>query len=163
MSEPTHFNEQGRARMIDISAKQETLRTAVARSSITVNARIHRQIAEGTSRKGDVFAVAQVAGVMAAKHASTLIPMCHPILLSGCDITFHWDIDERTDRYVIHIRSEIKTKGSTGVEMEALSAATVAALTIYDMCKADGKEMIIGPTMLVSKTGGEQGDYCREA
>lgn len=163
MAELTHFNEQGRARMTDISAKGETVRTATAQSSITVNAVIHRQIAEGKNQKGDVFAVAQVAGIMAAKQTSALIPMCHPILLSGTNIEFHWDIDADKERYVILIRSEVKTKGPTGVEMEALTAASVAALTIYDMCKAAGKDMVIGPTMLITKTGGKSGDYSRPA
>ncbi|WP_313890874.1 cyclic pyranopterin monophosphate synthase MoaC [Psychrobacillus sp.] len=159
MSNLTHFNEQGRAKMVDISDKTETVRTAVAISSITVNESIHSQITEGTNKKGDVFAVAQVAGIMAAKNTATLIPMCHPISLTGINITFDWSIDET---YVISIRSEVKTVGSTGVEMEALVAASTAALTIYDMCKAAGKDMIIGPTMLYSKTGGKNGDYLRE-
>lgn len=159
MSELTHFNEQGRAKMVDISDKNETTRTAIAASSITVNESIKSQITEGTNKKGDVFAVAQVAGIMAAKNTSSLIPMCHPIFLSGINITFEWSVKEA---YVINIRSEVKTVGSTGVEMEALVAASVAALTIYDMCKASGKDMIIGSTMLLSKTGGKNGDYQRE-
>lgn len=163
MSELTHFNEQGRAKMTDITAKHDTVRTAVAQSSIAVNENIYRQISEGTNKKGDVFAVAQVAGIMAAKNTSMNIPMCHPILLSGTDIQFEWDIDEDQNKYEIIIRSEVKTKGPTGVEMEALCAASIAALTIYDMCKAAGKEMVIGPTMLLSKTGGKSGDYTRES
>ncbi|QUG41510.1 cyclic pyranopterin monophosphate synthase MoaC [Psychrobacillus sp. INOP01] len=159
MSELTHFNEQGRAKMVDISDKNETTRTAIAVSSITVNESIKSQITEGTNKKGDVFAVAQVAGIMAAKNTSSLIPMCHPIFLSGINITFEWSVKEA---YVINIRSEVKTVGSTGVEMEALVAASAAALTIYDMCKASGKDMIIGSTMLLSKTGGKNGDYQRE-
>jgi len=159
MSELTHFNEQGRAKMVDISAKSETTRTAVAVSSITVNETIKKQITDGTNKKGDVFAVAQVAGIMAAKNTSSLIPMCHPILLSGINITFDWSTK---DAYVINIRSEVKTVGSTGVEMEALVAASATALTIYDMCKAGGKDMIIGSTKLLSKTGGKNGDYQRE-
>lgn len=159
MSELTHFNEQGRAKMVDISDKNETTRTAVAVSSITVNESIKSQITEGTNKKGDVFAVAQVAGIMAAKNTSSLIPMCHPIFLSGINISFEWSPKEA---YIINIRSEVKTVGSTGVEMEALVAASIAALTIYDMCKAAGKDMIIGSTMLVSKTGGKNGDYIRE-
>ncbi|MCK1999241.1 cyclic pyranopterin monophosphate synthase MoaC [Psychrobacillus psychrodurans] len=159
MSELTHFNEQGRAKMVDISDKNETTRTAVAVSSITVNDTIKSQITDGTNKKGDVFAVAQVAGIMAAKNTSTIIPMCHPILLSGINITFEWSSNEEN---VINIRSEVKTIGSTGVEMEALVAASAAALTIYDMCKAGGKDMVIGSTMLVSKTGGKNGDYQRE-
>lgn len=159
MSELTHFNEQGRAKMVDISDKNETTRTAVAVSSVTVNDTIKSQITEGTNKKGDVFAVAQVAGIMAAKNTSTIIPMCHPILLSGINITFEWSSN---DSNVINIQSEVKTIGSTGVEMEALVAASAAALTIYDMCKAGGKDMVIGSTMLVSKTGGKNGDYQRE-
>ncbi|SEM05558.1 cyclic pyranopterin monophosphate synthase subunit MoaC [Paenisporosarcina quisquiliarum] len=159
MSELTHFNEQGRAKMVDISEKNETTRTAVAVSSITVNDTIKSQITDGTNKKGDVFAVAQVAGIMAAKNTSTIIPMCHPILLSGINITFEWSSNEEN---VINIQSEVKTIGSTGVEMEALVAASAAALTIYDMCKAGGKDMVIGSTMLVSKTGGKNGDYQRE-
>jgi cyclic pyranopterin phosphate synthase len=159
MSELTHFNEQGRAKMVDISDKNETTRTAVAVSSITVNDTIKSQITDGTNKKGDVFAVAQVAGIMAAKNTSTIIPMCHPILLSGINITFEWSSNEEN---VINIQSEVKTIGSTGVEMEALVAASAAALTIYDMCKAGGKDMVIGSTMLVSKTGGKNGDYQRE-
>lgn len=158
MNELTHFNEQGRARMVDISKKQETVRTAVATSSITVNEAVYRQISEGTNKKGDVFAVAQVAGIMAAKNTSSLIPMCHPISLTGVDITFEWSTKES---FEIHIRAEVKTVGSTGVEMEALVAASTAALTIYDMCKALGKEMTINNTMLLSKTGGKSGDYLR--
>ena len=109
---------------------------------------IHSQITEGTNKKGDVFAVAQVAAIMAAKNTSTIIPMCHPIPLTGVDVQFEWNIDEATSRYEVIIHAEVKTKGVTGVEMEALTAASAAALTIYDMCKAAGKEMVIGPTML---------------
>lgn len=163
MTELTHFNEQGRARMTDISEKQDSARSATARSSITVNESIYLQIKEGTNKKGDVFAVAQVAGIMAAKNTSQLIPMCHPILLSSTNLHFQWEIDEDQHQYVIIIHAEVKTKGATGVEMEALSAASVAALTIYDMCKAAGKDMVIGPTMLLSKTGGKSGDYLRQA
>lgn len=148
--------------MTDISVKKETVRTAAAQSSIIVNANVYRQIKEGANTKGDVFAVAQVAGIMAAKQTSMIIPMCHPILISGADIVFNWEVDEEQDRYVILIRSEVKTKGATGVEMEALTAASAAALTIYDMCKAAGKDMVIGPTMLLSKTRGKSGDYSRE-
>ncbi|MCG7334963.1 cyclic pyranopterin monophosphate synthase MoaC [Sporosarcina sp. ACRSM] len=163
MSELTHFNEQGRAKMVDVSDKAETVRTAIASSSILVNETIHSQITEGTNKKGDVFAVAQVAAIMAAKNTSTIIPMCHPIPLTGIDIHFEWNIDDAADRYEILIQAEVKTKGVTGVEMEALTAASAAALTIYDMCKAAGKEMIIGPTMLQQKTGGKNGDFTRKA
>ena len=161
MSDLTHFNEQGRAKMVDVSEKAETVRLAVARSSIEVNQSIYNQISSGTNKKGDVFAVAQVAGIMAAKQTSAIIPMCHPIPLTGVNITFQWDLDEKVNGYIILIEAEAKTKGVTGVEMEALTAASAAALTIYDMCKAAGKEMVIGPTYLQKKSGGKNGDYER--
>lgn len=159
MNELTHFNEQGRARMVDISEKTETIRTAIAESSITVNEAIYHQICDGTNKKGDVFAVAQVAGIMAGKNTAGLIPMCHPLTLTGINITFEWSTQHA---YTIHIRAEVKTKGITGVEMEALVAASTAALTIYDMCKALGKEMVIHNTRLLAKTGGKNGDYVRQ-
>jgi len=163
MSELTHFNEQGRAKMVDVSDKAVTARTAVAKSSIIVNETIHSQITEGTNKKGDVFAVAQVAAIMAAKNTASIIPMCHPLPLTGIDVRFDWQIDEGANHYEVLIQAEVKTKGLTGVEMEALTAASAAALTIYDMCKAAGKEMIIGPTMLLKKTGGKNGDFQRDA
>lgn len=161
MSKLTHFNEQGRAKMVDVSDKSVTVRTAIAQSSIIVNETIHAQIAEGTNKKGDVFAVAQIAAVMAAKNTSNIIPMCHPLPLTGVDVQFEWQIDKAAAEYEILIHATVKTKGVTGVEMEALTAASAAALTIYDMCKAAGKEMVIGPTMLIEKTGGKNGDYKR--
>lgn len=161
MSELTHFNEQGRAKMVDVSEKAETVRLAIAHSSIEVNQSIYNQISNGTNKKGDVFAVAQVAGIMAAKQTAAIIPMCHPIPLTGVNITFEWDLDAKISRYIILIEAEAKTKGVTGVEMEALTAASAAALTIYDMCKAAGKEMVIGPTYLQKKSGGKNGDYER--
>ncbi|WP_078592656.1 cyclic pyranopterin monophosphate synthase MoaC [Evansella clarkii] len=160
MSDFTHFNDQGRAKMVDISDKQETVRTAVAKSSIQVNKEIYEGIEQGTMKKGDVLAVAQVAGVMAAKNTSQWIPMCHPLSLSGVDILFHWEVSE--DFYKLHIECSVKTKGSTGVEMEALTAASATALTIYDMCKAVDKGMVIGETYLTEKTGGKSGDYKRD-
>lgn len=163
MSKLTHFNEQGRAKMVDVSNKKESFRVAIAKSSIVVNEEIHAQIVEGKNKKGDVFAVAQIAAVMAAKNTATIIPMCHPLPLTGIDVNFDWSIDRETNHFEIIIVSEVKTKGLTGVEMEALTAASVAALTIYDMCKAVGKEMIIGPTMLMKKTGGKNGDFERQS
>lgn len=147
--------------MVDVSDKSVTVRTAIAKSSIIVNETIHSQISEGTNKKGDVFAVAQVAAIMAAKNTSTIIPMCHPIPLTGVDVQFEWLIDEVTSHYEVLIQAEVKTKGVTGVEMEALTAASAAALTIYDMCKAAGKEMVIGQTMLLKKSGGKNGDFER--
>jgi cyclic pyranopterin monophosphate synthase len=160
MTSFTHFNEQGRAQMVDISEKQETIRTAIAKSSIAVSKEIYDKINNNDIKKGDVLAVAQVAGIMAAKKTSDIIPMCHPLSLSGVDIRFSW---ERKDKeYQLIITANVRTKGSTGVEMEALTAASVTALTVYDMCKAIDKGMIIGPTYLVEKTGGKSGDYKRE-
>ncbi|WP_209125255.1 cyclic pyranopterin monophosphate synthase MoaC [Alkalihalobacillus sp. BA299] len=160
MSELTHFNEQGRAKMVDISEKEVTSRIAVAHSSIKVNPEIYTKIIEGSFKKGDVLAVAQVAGVMAAKNTSDWIPMCHPLQLTGVDITFQWETNE-PDHYELHIEATVKTTGKTGVEMEALTAASATALTIYDMCKAVDKGMIIGQTFLVQKSGGKSGDFSR--
>lgn len=162
MSELTHFNEQGRAKMVDVSDKNETVRTARAKSAVLINEAIYAQIKDGTNKKGDVFAVAQVAGIMAAKNTAQIIPMCHPLALSGVDIAFEWNVDEANSHYEVLLYATVKTKGPTGVEMEALTAASAAALTIYDMCKAAGKEMIVGPTMLLEKTGGKSGDYARD-
>ena len=152
MSDFTHFNEQGRAKMVDIVHKPETARTAVAESSILVKEEIYKKITSGEMEKGDVLAVAQVAGIMAAKKTSDIIPMCHPISLKGIDIRFLWEAEKEQKR--LRIQVSVKTKGSTGVEMEALTAASVTALTIYDMCKAIDKGMVIGETYLVKKTGG---------
>lgn len=161
MSELTHFNEQGRAKMVDVSEKNDSVRTAQAQSAVLLNKAIYDQIKEGTNKKGDVLAVAQVAGIMAAKNTAQIIPMCHPLALSGVDIGFEWNVDEAAPHYEVLIYATVKTKGPTGVEMEALTAAAAAALTIYDMCKAAGKEMVIGPTLLLQKTGGKSGDYSR--
>ncbi|PLT32458.1 cyclic pyranopterin monophosphate synthase MoaC [Bacillus sp. V5-8f] len=161
MAEFTHFNEQGRAKMVDVSEKPETVRTATAQSSILLNDEIYESIAANTMKKGDVLAVAQVAGIMASKSTSTIIPMCHPIPLSGVNISFQWGKEESGHRLIITVTA--KTKGSTGVEMEALTAASVTALTVYDMCKAVDKGMVIGPTYLVEKTGGVSSpDYKRQ-
>lgn len=156
----THFNEDGRAKMVDISNKQETSRKAIARSSIQMNREVYENIIKQKNKKGDVLAVAQVAGIMATKQTSTLIPMCHPIPISGVDLSFKWNNLE-DDMYELIILAEVKTVGSTGVEMEALTAATITALTVYDMCKAVDKGMIIGQTYLLEKEGGKSGDYKR--
>ncbi len=161
MAEFTHFNEQGRAKMVDVSEKPETARTAIACSSITVSKEIYDKIVNNEMKKGDVLAVAQVAAIMAAKKTWDIIPMCHPIPLTGVDISFSWG-QIVNGQYTLHIEALVKTKGSTGVEMEALTAASVCALTIYDMCKAVDKGMVIGPTFLVEKTGGKNGDFKRE-
>lgn len=153
----THFNEQGRAKMVDISEKDVTKRQATATSMVKMREETLQQIKAGTIRKGDVLAVAQVAGIMAAKRTSDLIPMCHPLSLTGVDISFS---DNGVDE--LYIEATVKTTGKTGVEMEALTAVSAAALTIYDMCKALQKDMVIGPTALMEKTGGVHGDYRRE-
>lgn len=160
MADFTHFNEQGRAKMVDISNKNTTSRTAEATSSVIVNEDIYLKITNNAVAKGDVLAVAQVAGIMAAKNTSQWIPMCHPLQLSGVDIRFEWE--EKEEVYELHIYVTVKTKGQTGVEMEALTAASATALTIYDMCKAIDKGIVIGQTFLLSKTGGKSGDYKRK-
>ncbi len=148
--------------MVDVSEKNETVRTARAMTSVRVNETIYNQIQTGGNKKGDVLAVAQIAGVMAAKNTAQIIPMCHPLMLSGVDIEFEWKVDDAESYYEVFLYATVRTKGPTGVEMEALTAASAAALTIYDMCKAAGKDMVIGPTMLLEKTGGKSGDYVRE-
>jgi cyclic pyranopterin monophosphate synthase len=154
----THINNQGRAKMVDVSDKEVTVRTAKACSSIRVSPEVRQAIEGGTVKKGDVLAVAQVAGIMAAKNTPQIIPMCHPIQLTGVDILFHWDLAEP----ILYIEGFAKTKGETGVEMEALTAVSAAALTIYDMCKAIDKSMVIGFTYLEEKIGGKSGDYHRK-
>jgi cyclic pyranopterin phosphate synthase len=162
MKELTHFNEEGRARMVDISDKETSHRTAAAVSGITVSKEVFLKIKDNGFKKGDVLAVAQIAGIMAAKKTSDWIPMCHPLSLTGVDLSFHWN-EESEDSYKLNIKAEVKTKGSTGVEMEALTAASAAALTVYDMCKAADKGMVIGPTYLLTKTGGKNGDFERSS
>ena len=151
----THFNEQGRARMVDVTEKAVTQRTAVAAGEIHVAPETLERIKAGTMKKGDVLAVAQVAGIQAAKHNWELIPMCHPLPLTGIDIAFSLS-DEPC---MVEIRATVSCTGVTGVEMEALTAVSVAALTIYDMCKAVQKDMYITNIRLLTKSGGKSGDY----
>lgn len=159
MSDFTHINEQGNAKMVDVSNKDITKRSATACSSITVNADIYQQIVEHTNQKGNVLNTAQIAGIMAAKNTSTIIPMCHPLPLTGIDVNYSWHTTEL--EYTLHIAVTVSTTGKTGVEMEALTAASVVALTIYDMTKALDKSMVIGNTYLETKSGGKSGDYQR--
>lgn len=159
MSDFTHLNDQGRAKMVDVSQKDVTKRTATAHSSITVNHEIYHQIVNNTASKGNVLNTAQIAGIMAAKNTADIIPMCHPLPLTGINIHFNWLTDN--DQYILNIEATVKTTGKTGVEMEALTAASVTALTIYDMTKAVDKGMIIGETYLEAKSGGKSGDYNR--
>lgn len=154
--ELTHFNDQGRAKMVDISDKDITVREATAQTTIRMASTTLARIKEGSIGKGDVLAVAQVAGIMAAKKTSDWIPMCHPLPLTGINIAFG---DNGTDE--LYIEATVKTKGKTGVEMEALTAVSATALTVYDMCKALQKDMVIGPTELMAKSGGKSGDYKR--
>lgn len=154
----THFNEQGRATMVDVTDKPVTSRIAVAQGQVTMAPDTLARIQEGKVAKGDVLAVAQIAGIQAAKRTSDWIPMCHPLPLTGVNLSF---TDNGID--TLYIQAEVKTTGRTGVEMEALTAVSAAALTVYDMCKAIQKDMIIGPIALLSKTGGKSGDYSAEA
>ncbi|MFD2614042.1 cyclic pyranopterin monophosphate synthase MoaC [Paenibacillus gansuensis] len=150
----THFNEQGRARMVDISEKEITKREATARTTVTMHPGTLGLIKQGGIAKGDVLAVSQVAGIMAAKKTSDWIPMCHPLPLTGIDIIF-----DDNGNNELYIEATVRTTGKTGVEMEALTAVSAAALTVYDMCKAVQKDMVIGPTLLTAKSGGKNGDY----
>ncbi|MGW7926665.1 cyclic pyranopterin monophosphate synthase MoaC [Staphylococcus xylosus] len=159
MSEFTHLNEQGNAKMVDVSEKNITKRTAIAHSSITVNQAIYQQIVDNTNKKGNVLNTAQIAGIMAAKNTADIIPMCHPLPLTGIDVSFNWKENETS--FTLNIQASVSTTGKTGVEMEALTAASVVALTVYDMTKALDKSMIIGETYLLSKTGGKSGDFQR--
>ena len=153
----THINNQGRARMVDVSEKAITHRIAVAAGSIYMQPETLQAIIDGQIKKGDVLAVAQVAGIMAAKQTSAIIPMCHPLMLSGIDIHFETDTEENA----VHIKASVKTTGQTGVEMEALTGVSAALLPIYDMCKAVDKGMELGEIHLVEKTGGKSGHYVR--
>ena len=156
MAEFTHFNEDGRARMVDVSAKDQTLRIATAKGEVHLNPETYEMVKGGKMKKGDVLAVAQVAGIMAAKQTAQMIPMCHPLALSGVDISF------RFEEEALVLRATVRCTGQTGVEMEALHAASVAALTVYDMCKAVQKDMEITDLRLLQKSGGKSGDYCKE-
>ncbi|KUO73306.1 MAG: cyclic pyranopterin monophosphate synthase accessory protein [Desulfosporosinus sp. BRH_c37] len=150
----THFDEEGRARMVDVSDKAETARVAVARGKITMKAETFERIRSGLIAKGDVLAVAQVAGIMAAKQTSQIIPMCHPLMITGAKLSFNL-----VEPGEVYIEAIVKVNGKTGIEMEALTAVSVAALTIYDMCKAMDKTMTIGDIYLVEKLGGKSGHY----
>lgn len=150
----THLDEKGAARMVDVSEKSSTVRVAVAESYIVMQPQTLAMIVEGRHAKGDVFAVARIAGIQAAKKTSDLIPLCHPLMLSSVKVEL-----EATSQTQVKITATCKLMGQTGVEMEALTAASVAALTLYDMCKAVDKGMIIGQIRLLQKTGGKSGDW----
>ncbi len=154
--ELTHINEQGRACMVDVTQKDVTFRQAEAEGRVRVNSETLALIRTGGTPKGDVLAVAQVAGILAAKRTHELIPMCHPLRLTAVDIAF------TLEEGAVHIRSKVKCKGETGVEMEALTAVSAAALTIYDMCKAVQRDMEITEIRLCRKSGGKTGSYVKE-
>jgi cyclic pyranopterin phosphate synthase len=153
--ELTHVDEGGRVRMVDVGGKADTERVAVAKGEVSMRLETLRLVAEKGVPKGDVLAVAQVAGTMAAKRTPDLIPLCHPLLLTQVDVEF--DIDEEASR--IEITATVRSRGKTGVEMEALTAVSVAALTIYDMAKAVERTMCIGNIRLVRKSGGKSGEW----
>jgi cyclic pyranopterin phosphate synthase len=154
----SHIDEGGRARMVDVSAKADTKREATARGRIVMRAETLALIQGGGVAKGDVLAVAQIAGIMAAKRTHELIPMCHPLALTGIDVT----LTPNEERSCVDIEATVRTTGKTGVEMEALTAVTVAALTVYDMCKSADRAMRIEQVRLVRKSGGKSGDLSLE-
>lgn len=157
MSELTHFDDQGAARMVDVSGKTETVREAVAEGRVIMTPATLALILDQKVAKGDVFGIARVAGIMAAKKTADLIPLCHPLNLSSVDIAFEPD----TASSSVLIRAVVKMTGKTGVEMEALTAVAAAGLTIYDMCKAVDKAMTISDIRLMKKTGGKSGTFER--
>ena len=158
MGDFTHFNDQGRAKMVDVGEKPPTRRSATAAGRVLVNEETFRLIKSGGMKKGDVLTVAQVAGVMGAKRTPELIPMCHPILIDGIDLR----LSLNEDRLSVEIEATVSCDGRTGVEMEALTAVSAAALTVYDMCKAVQKDMVIEDIRLIRKSGGVHGDFERE-
>ncbi|UFH67545.1 cyclic pyranopterin monophosphate synthase MoaC [Morganella morganii] len=159
MSQLTHINAAGEANMVDVSGKQETVREARAEAFITMDAKTLQMIIDGNHHKGDVFATARIAGIQAAKRTWDLIPLCHPLMLSKVEVQLR--AEPETSR--VRIESCCRLTGKTGVEMEALTAASVAALTIYDMCKAVQKDMVIGPVRLLEKSGGKSGHFKADA
>ncbi|MCR8922568.1 cyclic pyranopterin monophosphate synthase MoaC [Dasania sp. GY-MA-18] len=159
MSKLTHLNESGQAEMVDVTAKAVTERVAVAEATVTMQPATLKLIIEGGHKKGDVFTVAKIAGVQAAKQCANLIPLCHPLMLTSIKVDLQ--ADEANNRVII--QSVCKLAGQTGVEMEALTAASVAALTIYDMCKAVDKTMVIGDIQILEKLGGKSGHWRAES
>ena len=157
--ELTHFDEIGRARMVDVSGKDETAREAIASGIVRMRLETLALIRAGHMAKGDVLAVAQVAGIMAAKQTPQIIPMCHTLLLTGVELRF--ELEEQSAEGRVHIRAVVRTVGKTGAEMEALTAVSAAALTIYDMCKAVDRGMIIEHIQLLRKSGGKSGVFER--
>jgi len=158
MAKLSHLDEQGRARMVDVSGKEVTSRTAVARGVIRMRPATLALILEEKIEKGDVFSVARVAGILAAKKTADLIPMCHPLAITSVKI----DLRPAQKPARVEIEATVRVSGKTGVEMEAMTAVSVAGLTIYDMCKAVDREMVIGEVRLVKKSGGKSGTFIRK-
>lgn len=158
-SDLTHFDNEGRPRMVDVTAKDITVREAIARGDIRLGYNTFELVKAGKMDKGDVLAVAQVAAISGVKETSRLIPMCHPLLIGGISVDFN--LDEEKSR--IEVEVNVKISGRTGVEMEALTGVSIALLTIYDMCKAVDKNMVIGNICLIEKKGGRSGHFIREA
>jgi len=155
----THLDADGRARMVDVTAKADTARTAVAAGRVTLSRAAFEAVRDGRGPKGDALAVAELAGIMGAKRTSDLIPLCHPLALTG--VTVAIEADDAANAFTV--RATAKITGKTGVEMEALTAVSVACLTLYDMAKALDKAIVISDIRLLEKTGGKSGDYVREA
>jgi len=151
----THFDSAGNARMVDVSAKGDTVRRATARGLISLSEQAYTMVRAGSIKKGDVLGVARIAGIMAAKKVDHLIPLCHPLAITGIDLDFNF-FDET---HSIEIEATVGITGKTGVEMEALTAVSIAALTIYDMCKSVDKGMVISEICLLKKSGGKSGDF----
>lgn len=158
MEDFTHFNDQGRAKMVDVGEKSITHRTAAAAAVLQLNVKTFHLVQSGGVKKGDVLTVAQIAGIMGAKKTPELIPMCHPVPLQGIDLSLHLN----EENLQVEIAARVNCDGKTGVEMEALTAVSVAALTVYDMCKAVQRDIKITDIRLLEKTGGVHGDYYRE-
>lgn len=158
MNDFTHINQNGEANMVDVSEKNDSVRIARAEAFVTMNPETLQMIVSGNHHKGDVFATARIAGIQAAKRTWELIPLCHPLLLSKVEV----QLEALPETNQVRIESLCKLSGKTGVEMEALTAASVAALTIYDMCKAVQKDMVIEKVRLLSKSGGKSGDFSVE-
>ncbi|MGA2295979.1 MAG: cyclic pyranopterin monophosphate synthase MoaC [FCB group bacterium] len=155
MSKSSHTDINGKAKMVDVSNKEATIRTAKAKSKVSLSKEAFKAVMENKMQKGDVLAVAKIAGIQAAKKTSEIIPLCHNIFLSFIDLNFHLNKKDNS----IGIESEVKTYSTTGVEMEALTAVSASALTIYDMCKSIDKSIVISGIELLSKTGGKSGEY----
>ncbi|WP_299580390.1 cyclic pyranopterin monophosphate synthase MoaC [uncultured Microbulbifer sp.] len=159
MSQLTHLNQRGEASMVDVTEKDITDRSALAESGIRMSAEAFALLSQGAHKKGDVLSVARIAGIQAAKKTSDLIPLCHPLALTKVAV----DFELQPEKHSVYITAFCRLAGRTGVEMEALTAASMAALTIYDMCKAVDPAMEIGPTRLLQKSGGKRGDWRGDA